>query len=47
MTAVVFNSITLGWLFFWLAGAVVTRSQRVTERASVSTLPELRLAAVD
>ena len=27
ITAVVFNSITLGWLFFWLAGAVVTASQ--------------------
>lgn len=47
MTAVVFNSITLGWLFFWLAGAVVTRSQRVAERASVPALPELRLAPVD
>ena len=42
MTAVVFNSITLGWLFFWLAGAVVTRSQQA--RASESPLPELRLA---
>jgi O-antigen ligase len=30
MTAVVFSSITFGWLFFWLAGAVVTTSQRVT-----------------
>lgn len=30
MTAVVFSSITFGWLFFWLAGAVVTMSQRVT-----------------
>jgi O-antigen ligase len=30
MTAVVFSSITFGWLFFWLAGAVVTNSQRVT-----------------
>ena len=27
ITAVVFNSITLGWLFFWLAGAVVTVSE--------------------
>ena len=27
ITAVVFNSITLGWLFFWLAGAVVTAAQ--------------------
>jgi hypothetical protein len=30
MTAVVFSSLTFGWLFFWLAGAVVTMSQRVT-----------------
>jgi O-antigen ligase len=30
MTAVVFSSITFGWLFFWLAGAVVTMSQKVT-----------------
>jgi len=30
MTAVVFSSITFGWLFFWLAGAVVSMSQRVT-----------------
>jgi hypothetical protein len=30
MTAVVFSSITFGWLFFWLAGAVVTVSQQVT-----------------
>ena len=30
MTAVVFSSITFGWLFFWIAGAVVTVSQRVT-----------------
>jgi hypothetical protein len=29
MTAVVFNAITLGWLFFWLAGSIVTLSQRV------------------
>jgi hypothetical protein len=27
ITAVVFNSIALGWLFFWLAGAVVTVSE--------------------
>lgn len=39
MTAVVFSSITLGWLFFWLAGAVVTMSQRVTPAtAPVSAL---------
>jgi O-antigen ligase len=27
ITAVVFNSIALGWIFFWLAGAVVTVSE--------------------
>lgn len=27
VTAVVFNSITLGWLFFWLAGAAVSAAQ--------------------
>lgn len=27
MTAVVFNSIALGWIFFWLAGAAVTASE--------------------
>ena len=47
MTAVVFNSITLGWLFFWLAGAVVTRSQWVTSRATAAASPELVLATVD
>lgn len=47
ITAVVFNSITLGWLFFWLAGAVVTRSQWVAERGPVHVAPELRLATVD
>jgi O-antigen ligase len=34
MTAVVFSSITFGWLFFWLAGSVVTMSQRVTPATS-------------
>jgi hypothetical protein len=34
MTAVVFSSITFGWLFFWLAGAVVTMSQKVTPLAA-------------
>lgn len=29
MTSVVFNSITLAWIYFWLAGAVVTNSQRI------------------
>jgi hypothetical protein len=33
MTAVVFNSITLGWLYFWLAGSVVTRAQQVAGEA--------------
>lgn len=47
MTAVVFNSITLGWLFFWLAGAVVTRSQALTAAAPVPLLPELRLTTVE
>ena len=42
MTAVVFNSITLGWLLFWLAGSVVTQSQRLTALEHAS--PELRLA---
>ena len=36
VTAVVFNSITLGWIFFWLAGAAVTVAQR---------LPMARMAA--
>lgn len=36
ITAVVFSSITLGWLFFWLAGAAVTVAQ---------TLPDRKLAA--
>jgi hypothetical protein len=34
MTAVVFSSITFGWLFFWLAGSIVTMSQRVTPATS-------------
>jgi O-Antigen ligase len=38
ITAVVFNSITLGWLFFWLAGAVVT----VSERRSASSMATAR-----
>jgi hypothetical protein len=38
ITAVVFNSITLGWLFFWLAGAVVT----VSERRSASSIAAAR-----
>lgn len=35
ITAVVFNSITLGWLYFWLAGAGVTAAE-VLSRASTS-----------
>ncbi len=38
ITAVVFNSIALGWLFFWLAGAVVT----VSERRSASSIATAR-----
>ncbi len=30
LTAVVFNSIALGWLFFWLAGAAVTAASRLS-----------------
>jgi len=45
MTAVVFNSLILGWLFFWLAGAVVSQSQRLTAPAPAPS--ELRLAAAD
>ena len=41
MTSVVFNSIILAWLFFWLAGAVVTQSQRA-KRAELS-VGQLRL----
>jgi len=33
VTAVVFNSIALGWIFFWLAGAVVTVSERNVARS--------------
>ncbi len=36
ITAVVFNSITLGWLFFWLAGAVVTAMQSLPTRVAVT-----------
>jgi O-antigen ligase len=31
MTAVVFNSVTFGWLFFWLAGSMVTVAQRLPQ----------------
>lgn len=33
ITAVVFNSITLGWLFFWIAGAGVSASQNLMRGA--------------
>jgi O-Antigen ligase len=45
MTAVVFNAITLGWLFFWLAGSIVTVSQRVP--VAEAGLAELRLRPAD
>ena len=45
MTAVVFNSLTLGWLFFWLAGAVVSQSQRLTAPAPAPS--GLTLATAD
>lgn len=45
LTAVVFNAITLGWLFFWLAGSVVTLSQRAPEPER--SLSELRLQPVE
>jgi len=34
ITAVVFNSITLGWLFFWLAGAAVTVAEKLPVEAT-------------
>jgi len=42
MTAVIFNSPIVAWLFFWLAGAVVTSSQRVSSARAES--PALLLA---
>ena len=41
MTAVVFSSITLGWLFFWLAGAAVTVAQRIPDVQPNSARPDL------
>jgi len=41
MTTVVFNSITLAWIYFWLAGAVVTNSQRVQSAERVPGRLEL------
>jgi hypothetical protein len=35
LTAVPFNSITLGWLFFWLAGAAVTVADNLAAEAPV------------
>ncbi|MGH7602776.1 MAG: O-antigen ligase family protein [Gemmatimonadaceae bacterium] len=45
MTAVVFNAITLGWLFFWLAGSVVTLSQRT--QSPETAVPSFRLQPAD
>jgi len=39
ITAVVFSSITLGWLFFWLAGATVTVAQSLPNRARPAEAP--------
>ena len=44
MTAVVFNSPILAWIFFWLAGAVVTSSQRVAALRAESAAATLRPA---
>jgi hypothetical protein len=41
MTSVVFNSITFTWIYFWLAGAVVTNSQRLRSRERVPGKLEL------
>jgi hypothetical protein len=48
ITAVVFNSITLGWLFFWLAGAAVTVAERlpVEESAPIKRHTPLTLDVV-
>jgi hypothetical protein len=47
-TAVVFNSIALGWIFFWLAGAVVTASERTRAVApeAIPAAPTLDLNPV-
>jgi hypothetical protein len=39
ITAVVFNSIAFGWLFFWLAGAMVTVSE-LRSASSIATTRE-------
>jgi hypothetical protein len=41
MTGVVFSSLTFAWLFFWMAGSVVTMSQRVTPEVSPAGALEL------
>jgi hypothetical protein len=41
MTNVVFNSITLAWIYFWLAGAVVTNSERLRSAERVPGRLEL------
>jgi hypothetical protein len=41
MTTVVFNSITLAWIYFWLAGAVVTNSERLRAAKAVEGKLEL------
>jgi hypothetical protein len=41
MTSVVFNSITLAWIYFWLAGAVVTNSQRLRSTEALAGKLEL------
>lgn len=44
ITTVVFNSIALGWIFFWLAGAAVTVSER---NAALSAEPSPARPALD
>lgn len=44
ITAVVFNSIALGWLFFWLAGAAVTVAARLPAEAPAPALAPSPLA---
>jgi hypothetical protein len=48
MTAVVFNSIALGWIFFWLAGAAVTATELsvglAEERVRTGEIHELTTA---
>jgi hypothetical protein len=41
ITAVVFNSISLGWIFFWLAGAAATAQAAASAEAAVQ-LPPVR-----